>query len=87
MPKKSAATRGGAQRNKPKSQKSFELVQSNSTERVLEEEENDSAEQVATSVATTPADRKEGAVAPKTAASEVKEKENALPATGRRLHG
>ena len=85
MPKKSTTARSGAQRNKPKTQKSFELVRSASEEQALEE--NESAEQevanVATATATTPAPRKEETVAPKVAVPAAKEeKESATPAKG-----
>lgn len=64
MPKKTAYSRGGAQRNKAK-QRSFELVRPASDENVLEtvesssETETDEAEETAASVVETKAEEKE----------------------------
>jgi hypothetical protein len=87
MPKKSATARGGssAQRNKPKTQKSFELVRSVSEEPALEENESTEppATNVATVTATTPAARKEKAATPKVDVPEEKEeKESVISAKG-----
>jgi hypothetical protein len=55
MPKKSTAARSAAQRNKPRVQKSFELVRPTSSEK-QETVANTSTERASASVATTPAE-------------------------------
>jgi hypothetical protein len=80
MAKKTAHTRSTAQRNKPKAQKSIELVRQTSTEKEIESEsgleEESNGVAISTATATTSENEKEGtksvattATAPKTSAS------------------
>jgi hypothetical protein len=78
MAKKTAHTRSAAQRNKPKTQKSIELVRQTSTEKEVESSPEQTSSGVATSTATVPTSVNENggtksaadsATAPKTSAS------------------
>lgn len=78
MPKKTAATRGGSQRNKPRvrAQKSFEVVRQISDEHEQEPEAVDSAEPTAVSVSTMAAPEVKETKSKSSASSEVKKSES-----------
>ncbi|MFL5592820.1 MAG: hypothetical protein ACJ797_21105 [Ktedonobacteraceae bacterium] len=88
MPKKTATTRGGAQRNKPrvKVQKSFELVRQVSDEQEQEQEPEavSSAEPTAVSVSTmvAPEIKENKSKSKRVASSEVKQSESTSSDTG-----
>ncbi len=90
MPKKTATTRGGAQRNKPrvKVQKSFELVRQVSDEQEPEQEQGpeavSSAEPTAVSVSTmvAPEIKENKSKSKRVASSEVKQSESTSSDTG-----
>ena len=90
MPKKTATTRGGAQRNKPrvKVQKSFELVRQVSDEQGQEQEQEpeavSSAEPTAVSVSTmvAPEIKENKSKSKRVASSEVKQSESTSSDTG-----
>src|SRR6266700_1362200 len=88
MPKKTATTRGGAQRNKPrvKVQKSFELVRqvSNEQEQEQEPEAVSSAEPTAVSVSTmvAPEIKENKSKSKRVASSEVEQSESTSSDTG-----